>query len=93
MGRTSLIKTIKEGLKLWKIYAKALDIYDKSGGKKMLKYLLNRLGEASTWRGLFLFFTAIGVKLAPELQELILAAGLALVGFIGFFFKDKKEVK
>lgn len=56
---------------------------------KLLNTLLERLSENSTWRGLILVATALGIKLDPELQETILAAGLALVGLINVIRKGK----
>ena len=50
----------------------------------MLKtYLLARLKEASTWRGIVLMLTAAGVPLAPALADSIVACGLAVAGLIG----------
>jgi len=56
---------------------------------KLLNVILERLSENSTWRGLILVATALGIKLDPELQETILAAGLALVGLINVLRKGK----
>jgi hypothetical protein len=56
---------------------------------KILNIILERLSENSTWRGLILVATALGIKLDPELQETILAAGLALVGLINVLRKGK----
>ena len=39
---------------------------------KIVNILLERLSENSTWRGLILVATALGVKLDPELQNQIL---------------------
>lgn len=50
--------------------------------KKIIETLLEKLSENSTWRGLILIATAVGVKIEPELQEAILVAGLGLVGLI-----------
>ena len=33
---------------------------------KVLEYILNRLSEASTWRGITLLLTALGIALSPE---------------------------
>ena len=52
-------------------------------------YILDRLAENSTWRGLILVGTAIGLRLEPEHQEAIVAAGLSLVGVINIFRKGK----
>ena len=56
---------------------------------KALLYILDRLSENSTWRGLILVGTAIGLKLEPELQNQIVAAGLGLVGLINVLRKQK----
>ena len=56
---------------------------------KLLNTLLEKLSENSTWRGLILVTTAVGVKLEPELQETIVAAGLGLVGLINVLRKGK----
>ena len=55
----------------------------------MLDWIIDRFGEASTWRGIFAFLTAIGVAISPELAEHIIAAGLALMGLLGFLTRDK----
>ena len=56
---------------------------------KAFLYILDRLAENSTWRGLILVGTAIGLRLEPEHQEAIVAAGLSLVGVINIFRKGK----
>ena len=56
---------------------------------KALFFVLDRLSESSTWRGLILVAVALGVKLEPELQNQIIAAGLGLVGTINIFRKGK----
>lgn len=55
-----------------------------------LNYLLDRLSENSTWRGIILVATALGVQLEPQLQNHIVATGLGLVGAINFLRKEKK---
>ena len=56
---------------------------------KIISVLLERLSENSTWRGLILIATAVGVKVEPELQESIIVAGLGLVGLINVIRKGK----
>jgi len=51
-------------------------------------YLLSRLREPSTWRGLFLLLTALGVQIRPDLWEAIVTVGLALVGAVGVVTPD-----
>lgn len=50
--------------------------------KNLLNTLLEKLSDNSTWRGIILIATAVGVKIEPELQESIIVAGLGLVGLI-----------
>lgn len=53
-----------------------------------LAYLVRRLHEPSTWRGLILLLTAAGVRLEPALAEAIIATGLALAGLVGVLTRD-----
>jgi hypothetical protein len=53
-----------------------------------MNYILERLKEPSTWRGILAMITAVGVKLHPELQEAIISAGLALIGMVNIFRKE-----
>lgn len=53
-----------------------------------MNYLIDRLKEPSTWRGILAMMTAVGVKLHPELQEAIISAGLALIGLVNIFRKE-----
>jgi len=55
-----------------------------------MQYLLDRLSETSTWRGITLLLTAFGVNIAPELQGHIITAGLGTVGIINVLRKEKK---
>jgi hypothetical protein len=55
----------------------------------ILNYVIDRLSENSTWRGLILLATAVGLKLEPDQQAAILTTGLALVGAINVFRKAK----
>ncbi len=56
---------------------------------KILDYILDRLDESSTWRGIIMLATAIGVKLDGEQTNTIIAAGLSLVALINIFRKQK----
>ena len=55
----------------------------------MKAYVLERLKEPSTWRGIVLLLTALGVPLAPGIADAVIAAGLAVVGLIGAVTPDK----
>jgi len=50
--------------------------------KNLIHSVLERLTENSTWRGIILLLTAAGVRLEPEFQNAIIAAGLSIVGLI-----------
>lgn len=50
------------------------------------------LGEASTWRGIVMLLTAVGLQLDPSQQTAIIQAGLAVVGVISVFTKRKPPV-
>jgi hypothetical protein len=54
-------------------------------------YLLDRLREPSTWRGMVALLTAFGLVLSPEQAAAIVAAGLAAAGAIGAFTPDKES--
>jgi hypothetical protein len=53
-----------------------------------MTWLLNRLREASTWRGLVWLLTVSGVALRPDQVEAIVLAGMAIAGLMGVFLKD-----
>ena len=59
----------------------------------MFKYILDRLSEPSTWRGLIGFVAATGVVIEPAMADRIIAAGLALAGIVAMLTRDsaKKE--
>ncbi len=54
---------------------------------KIVNILLQKLSENSTWRGLILVATALGLKIDPELQNAILVAGLGAIGLINVIRK------
>ena len=54
------------------------------------KYVIARLKEPSTWRGLVLLVTSLGVALNEEQSTAIIAAGIALAGAIGVLIPDPK---
>lgn len=56
----------------------------------MKQYILDRAKEPSTWRGLVLLLTALGVPMAPAMTDAIVSAGLGLAGLIGVLTADSK---
>lgn len=59
----------------------------------LLGWCLDRLSENSTWRGLILVATALGVYIEPKLGEAIIALGLAAVGVINIIRKGSKNLQ
>lgn len=55
----------------------------------MKTYLLERMREPSTWRGIIMLLTAIGVPVAPAMADAIISVGLAVAGLIGVATPDK----
>ena len=55
----------------------------------MKAYVIERMKEPSTWRGIVLLLTAIGVPVAPALADAIVSVGLAVAGLIGVATPDK----
>ena len=55
----------------------------------MKTYILARAKEPSTWRGIILMLTAIGVPIAPAMADAIVSVGLAVAGLIGIATPDK----
>lgn len=53
-----------------------------------MKYLLYRLKEASTWRGIILVATALGAHWSPESQAAIISFGVGAAGVIGAVIPD-----
>ncbi len=56
----------------------------------MKNYLLERMREPSTWRGLALLLTALGIPLAPGVADALIAAGLGVAGLIGALVPDRR---
>lgn len=56
-----------------------------------MNWLLARLREPSTWRGIIWLATAFGVSLRPEVWEQIAAVGMALAGLVGVVTREKSQ--
>lgn len=53
----------------------------------MKEYILNRLGERSTWAGITMIATAFGMPITPEQQAAIQIVGVMLAGLPGNIIK------
>jgi hypothetical protein len=60
---------------------------------KPVKYVLEYFTHASTWKGVFGLLTALGVTLAPELQNQIITLGLSAIGLIQILIDDNTDKK
>lgn len=57
----------------------------------MLKlYVVNRAKEASTWRGVIMLLTAVGLNISPEMADAIISVGIAVAGLVGMLLPDSK---
>lgn len=61
------------------------------GGAAAVSWLLRRLREPSTWRGLVWLATVAGLSLRPDQAEAIVTAGMALAGLLGVFTGDEPK--
>lgn len=57
--------------------------------KNLFKLIVNQLRQPSTWRGIVMAMTSIGIAVRPELMEQIVIAGTGVAGVIGIFVADK----
>jgi hypothetical protein len=57
-----------------------------------MNWLILRLSEPSTWRGIIGLLTALGIKISPDLQNSIIAAGLSLMGLINILIAEKRPI-
>lgn len=48
-----------------------------------MNWLIARLRESSSWRGIIWLLTACGVTLRPEIWEQVVAVGMAVAGLLG----------
>lgn len=55
----------------------------------MKAYVIERLKEPSTWRGIILMLTGAGIHIAPEIQSLVISIGVALAGAVAVTTPDK----
>ena len=54
-----------------------------------MKFFVERLKEPSTWRGMVLVLTALGITMNPDLVAAITAVGTGVAGLIGVLAKDR----
>jgi stage V sporulation protein SpoVS len=56
-----------------------------------MKYILDKLSEASTWAAIFAALAGVvGFNVDPELQGLVAGAGISAVAVALWFVKERK---
>ena len=65
----------------------------KNTTKKVITYLLERLQEPSTIRGIVLVASAVGAKFSEDLQNGIIEIGLLIAGLIAVLTPDSMTTK
>jgi hypothetical protein len=68
--------------------APAFGLPEDSAVKRLLSTLAVSLSQPSAWRGLIFIASSVGLVIQPELQNAIVAAGLALAGLVGVVIPD-----
>jgi len=54
-----------------------------------MDYIMARMKEPSTWRGVTGLLAALGIVISPEMADAIMAAGLGVFSLIEIFRKEK----
>lgn len=57
----------------------------------IINYILSRLKEASTWRGIIMLVAGGWAQQHPDQAEAIIPVAIALAGAVGAFLPDKKK--
>lgn len=52
-----------------------------------MNWIIEQLKQPSTWRGITMLITSLGIVIKPELMEQIVVAGTGVAGLIGVLFK------
>jgi hypothetical protein len=56
-----------------------------------MRWLLDRLKERSTWLAIFTFAGLVGMKVEPELRELIINAILGIAAVVAFIWREHRD--
>ncbi len=58
--------------------------------KRVIAYMIDKLNETSTWRGIALVLSAAGGALNPAHVDLFILGGMTVAGLIAVAFPDYK---
>lgn len=94
-----IAKVIKDAALIFVPYGKKIDTLTGFVTQRLIKHergsnmnwILSRLKEKSTWRGIVAVLTAVGVGLSPDQATAIVTLGVAAVGAFEVFFKDPQS--
>ena len=53
----------------------------------IIKWAIEQLKQPSTWRGMVMLATSVGLVVEPQLADKIIVAGTGMAGLIGVMFK------
>ncbi len=56
-----------------------------------MEWIIDRLREPTTYAGIFAVLTSLGVSVAPELADAIMATGIAATGLALVFIKEQPK--
>jgi len=59
-------------------------------GEIEVQWLMDRLKERSTWLAIFTLVGLLGIKLEPELRELIINAILGAAAVVAFVWREQR---
>ena len=55
--------------------------------KKIVLFIIEQLKQPSTWRGIVMVATSVGLVVEPQLADKIIVAGTGVAGLIGVLAK------
>jgi hypothetical protein len=56
--------------------------------QRIIGFIVLRMQEMSTWRGVVLVLSATGSAIQPQYTEAIIAGGMLVAGLLGMIFPD-----
>jgi hypothetical protein len=56
-----------------------------------MNWLINRLGERTTWLGIFTMCSLVGIRLEPQFREVLIDAILAVAAVVAFVFRESHK--
>lgn len=60
---------------------------------RFFEWTVDRAKEPSTWKGIALVLTSIGINISPDYWQSIVSFGIALAGLLDIITKENKQQK